>query len=365
MNTKILLRAGMVGAMAAFFTGCVGYNSALFATKTNVGLDFDTKTPTAEISAARREVVVAPSFENGQMPPVAASFRKKQGLGKWIFADIDSTFTGGDAAFIMTKFYNQETASTPNVDEWSTNLNSVLRLQTEPKRTRSGGKVRLNSEGTVHPMVFGTDTSLGLKVAWSGLTAMYPDSLKLGFNRKELAYAPVFGRQTHTTNGNKMVVNGYEVKMPSFLATMDSDVEVAGPTSTNKFSLQQYFATGRAADHLALRPEVREAMAKRLDPAALGRQDLKKEIIEGKTLSDSAAVKIDALPDAAKFNAAVDAAKREIELLDSKVAEIKTKADNDLPQAKKDLKKFVDEYAGGSKSNNDRLQRFLGALGQL
>ena len=39
---------------------------------------------------------------------------------------------------------------------------------------------------------FATDTSFGLKVGWDGTSGPYPDTLKLGYNRKELAFPPVF-----------------------------------------------------------------------------------------------------------------------------------------------------------------------------
>ena len=57
-------------------SGCaVGYNSTLFYTQSNIGLDAETKPPTAEISIARREGVIEPGFEGGQTPPVIAGFK--------------------------------------------------------------------------------------------------------------------------------------------------------------------------------------------------------------------------------------------------------------------------------------------------
>ena len=58
-----------LAALAAVLPGCVGYNSTLFMTKSNVGLDMDSKPPTFEVSLARREGVIAPTFEGGQTPP--------------------------------------------------------------------------------------------------------------------------------------------------------------------------------------------------------------------------------------------------------------------------------------------------------
>jgi len=118
----------------------------------------------------------------------------------------------------------------------------------------------------VRPFFFGTDTSLGLKFAWSGTTAQFPDTVRLGFNRKEFAWAPVFG--TDTTNclipGTQQ--NGsYAVWMPSFLAVLDNDVEVGSPSETGVKWLQ-YFATGDAATAMANHNEIRQVMLKRILP---------------------------------------------------------------------------------------------------
>jgi hypothetical protein len=250
-------------AAASLLTGCAGYNSVFMATKTNVGLDIDTKTPTAEISIARREVVVAPTFENGQTPPMEASFRVKSG---WIFADVATTFTGGDAAATVSDLFNRDTP----IGAARTNIDTTIHLSTAPIRNHRGRAVHLQEPGTVRPLVFGTDTSLGIKVAWSGLTAQYPDSAKFGYNRKEMAYAPVFGATNTTTHK-------YDVKMPSFLATTDTEGKTSNPDKST-FRYQQYFATGKAADLLALEQGVRVALAERLDRAAASFKARDKEI---------------------------------------------------------------------------------------
>ena len=43
--------------------GCgIGYNSVVFFTRTNMGIDIDTKPPVAEISVSRQEGVIEPAF---------------------------------------------------------------------------------------------------------------------------------------------------------------------------------------------------------------------------------------------------------------------------------------------------------------
>src|SRR5713101_5448404 len=91
-------------AVAAIFQGCAGYNTTMFMTKSNVGLDFDAKPPTAEVNISRKEAVIAPAFEGGQTPPVLASFRPNAGTGGGFtsfFLGVNQTFAGGDAALAM------------------------------------------------------------------------------------------------------------------------------------------------------------------------------------------------------------------------------------------------------------------------
>jgi hypothetical protein len=83
----------------------------------------------------------------------------------------------------------------------------------------------------------------------------------MGFNRKEYAWAPVSMRTNFSSE-----VPGYEVKMPSFLATIDSNI--TSEEQGGGVSALQYFATGEAATLLALQPVPRQAMVYRLDPAA-------------------------------------------------------------------------------------------------
>ena len=99
---------------------------------------------------------------------------------------------------------------------------------------------------------------LGIKVAWSGLTAHIPDTVRISFTRKELALAPVNARRKD--NGPK-----YSVNAPSLLATVDVAAHTPGFGDTD-FGYLQYFSTGRAATALALRQKVRQAMHMRLDP---------------------------------------------------------------------------------------------------
>lgn len=254
---------------ATLLSGCAGYNHVLFMTKSNAGLDIDASPPTAEINISRKEVVVAPNFEGGQTPPVAASFGSQLGNAKGapgrFFFGADQTFSGGDAALTLAQCYNLETGDCSAAD-------ATLTLGTEPDNANPGNPLQnfvkgLQKPGQVKPFIFGTDTQFGLKVAWNGAGGVYPETLKLGYNRKEFALAPV-------TVSNKATNQSVTVKIPSFLATVNADAEAGmtkqdggGVAGTQNAKWMQYFATGKAATSLATHLEVREAMLKRMDPA--------------------------------------------------------------------------------------------------
>lgn len=333
MNIKNISLAGLPLLTASLVTGCVGYNSTFFATKTNVGLDVDSKTPTMEVSVARREVVVEPSFENGQTPPVAASFRTK--TGAWIFADIDSTFSGGDAAYIMSKLYASNSNGAP--DGYSSNhtgFDSRITLSNAPTWKVLGIRGSLPTNSTVRPLIFGTDTSLGVKVAWSGLTAQFPDSVKVGFNRKEVALAPVNGRPT---------AHGYEIKMPSFLATHDSAIQIGSPQGgTNTIKFQQYFATGEAANYLAFQPAVRDSMAERLDPVASSKSKITADRNASAGLVSDCQKLIDQLGTTAQIMGAVKVFQDAKLISSEKATQLNQSAPNDPTSVKTSLKDTCD-----------------------
>ena len=253
-------------------TGCVGYNTALFVTKSNVGLDLDAKPPTAEINISRKELVIEPVFEGGKTPPVLASFSANagnSGLSRFFFG-VNQTFAGGDAAVTMAKLYDSKTnlADASKEDEQANRerFDSALKLGTKPGSNAKKGWRKflfgLPEETDVRPFVFGTDTQFGLKVNWSGAGGPYPDAVKIGFNRKEMAVAPV------------TLSNANVVRIPSFLATVQntSNGETTGQTNTlgEKVDVawMQYFATGESADFLARQYGVRKAMLERADPKA-------------------------------------------------------------------------------------------------
>jgi hypothetical protein len=246
--------------LVAMLGGCgIGYNTALFMTKSNIGIDADTKPPTLELSIARREGVIAPGFEGGQTPPVIASFRTHSNPFARFFFGVESTFAGGDAAVALARPPGQN-----GVDH-----ESVLCLtRALEDRAVLGIDVSIAKPGHVAPFTFATDTTLGLKIAWSGTAGQFPDTVRLGFNRKEFALAPVMGSDQVKCKLFGTEVDGrYAVWIPPFVAVLNNDVELGAPTETG-VKWVQYFATGKAATALANRDEIRHVIMQRLEPAA-------------------------------------------------------------------------------------------------
>lgn len=262
-------------AVSIFLNGCaVGYNYTLFMTKSNFGVDIDSRPPTAEVSLARREVVIEPTFEDGQTLPVFAAFKAKNSVATSFLFGVDSMFAGGAAAAVLTdKLPARPDACKEKVGS------GVLCLSAEPKGETfwemlpypinpfNPSGATIPSAGKMKPFVFATDTTFGLKVAWSGTAGQFPDSIKVGFNRKEFAFAPIFGKQEKD--------GAFLVGMPPFLAGVDQSVMVGWTAPfTHDVDHIQYFATGTAAVNLAGDPNIKARKDNMLKPQI---QDQKEE----------------------------------------------------------------------------------------
>jgi hypothetical protein len=268
---------------AVLLSGCAGYDRVLFVTKTNVGLDVDNKPPTAEITIARRELAISPTYqdtiENENTLPLLASF----GLtGNFLNPEITSQFAGGDAALILAK---------GNDEKEQNNFSICLRKEpdTRPPWKKLWHLIFGRSKENTRAFYFATDTSFGLKVGWDGTGGPYPDNLKLGYNRKELAFPPIFvkegcdptkfqdqpkftvkdGKTFQVDNNNELKLDGegkpipaepwYEVKVPSFYASLDNSSTITEWTKSGTKHVQ-FFATGEAAKNFVKRESVlREA----------------------------------------------------------------------------------------------------------
>lgn len=277
MKLTFIFRVALV-LFGTVVSGCSGYDRALLVTKTNVGLDIDSKPPTAEITIARRELAIQPTFPETEGKQDSNGIESKEtalpllgsfGLqGKFFNPRITGQFAGGDAAVYL--------AQEPT-DDNDLPVDSSLCLKSPPD-TRSWllkawhsltGTTLEKYQKEARPFYFATDTAYGLKVAWSGTSGPYPDSLKLGYNRKEFASPPIF-----VDKGCGSDPNSWNVKLPSFYAAVDnaSAVELFEEGKVNHV---QFFVTGQAASVLARRASVRQVAFENMAPEAANIEALK------------------------------------------------------------------------------------------
>ena len=142
----------------------------------------------------------------------------------------------GNPAVAMARLYNapdwDEAADPKKVwditrkqwEEMEDRFDSGIKLHTLPKLP---WPLKQAGPGSVSPVLFATDTSLGFKVAWSGVQATIPDYIRLAYQRRELAFTAVtIGQKKDEKTGEAYLV----ARTPSLLATVDIALE------TQKFS---------------------------------------------------------------------------------------------------------------------------------
>lgn len=189
----------LLGA-AAVLTGCANSQNVVFLTKTSLGIDVSTEPSSASIGYDRFEGYVGPRFDNGAVPPVAASFETN---GQLFGRAVRQVYATGEAARVVTSAGSPVASPSPS--------------------------------GEHKVMFFSTATTLGLKLGFGSTGST--DNFTFGYKRREASVIPV-------TNG----------QFPAVLATIQSDVTADTRTGT-AFGVQQYFATGDAAVSVAgLRP---------------------------------------------------------------------------------------------------------------
>ncbi|NKB82589.1 MAG: hypothetical protein GKS05_12015 [Nitrospirales bacterium] len=273
----LLLRLSRVVVMligSTLLTGCFGYDRILFVTKTNVGLDVENKPPTAEITIARREIAIAPTFqdttdEEHKTPPLLAAFGRTGGL---FTTGLKSHFAGGDAAIVLAQGSESEGAGTEGAGARTDKAknSSAICLDKEPDSRPPLKKfwhwLTGRPDENTRAFYFATDTIFGLKVGWDGTGGPYPTNLKLGYNRKELAFPPVFVKSVKKDGDKKCSKGSWKVKVPSFFASLDNESSLAGALNAeeNKVSHVQFFATGRAATEWVQRDEVNKKAYKEM-----------------------------------------------------------------------------------------------------
>ncbi len=330
--------------------GCVGHDSVLFVTRSNLGVDMDTAPARTEVSIDRSEFIIAPTFEEGKTIPASASFKSK-GNPFYNFAfGADHTYALGAASVMLTALYSDPDAvlvtnnssvasgmpfgsnhlgsvvvkNTNNTDHYGFKQYQGLELDNHPTVERvdwakfwlkderiiipfiaiwrlvtptdyfpkKAVKVALPDPGLVRPVVFGTDTSLGASIKWTGTA---PTAVKFGFNRKEASIAPVIVHENievkKARNGGSTTTNkSYTVNVPSLFASLQSNIK-ADNVKSGKIDWLQYFATGEPAENLVLRRGVRVAMLNDANPQAQATDEAIKKAIkeeEKKTAREAA-----------------------------------------------------------------------------
>lgn len=295
-----------------FGGGCAYRDSVLFVTKTSLGIDVDSKPPSASIAYDRVEGFLGPRYDNGGVPPVVG---RLQTDGAVFNPRVRQLYATGSAAALVAD------------------------------QNASAGPTEL--KGKKMFMFFGTTTSTGLKVTFMG---QYPDSFHIGYRRKEFSFIPL----GHTKNSAGEDVDIY----PSVLATLDNRLQVgtnpvSGPTSG--LQVGQLFATGVAADEYARSDVVRQLFQDEVTAAIEGlRSDIRDIRTQDRAFSGKAATLIDRVGgdkiDAAVLLAINDGLMSESDRaragsdLDAKRAYLKkiARAGDDREMLSK-LKKFVDD----------------------
>src|SRR5471032_100377 len=193
----------LLSASAVALAGCASpQDTVVFVTNTSLGINVESKPPTASIAYDRTEGYIGPRSANGGMPPVVASVQTN---GNVFNPQIRQVYATGAAAVLVTS----------------------------PNGTETGPS---DMTGTDDKMAFfGTTTTVGLKVGFDDTGN--PDSLVFGFKRKELSVIPL------GSDGTKRVY-------PSVLASVDTTVGSSTLKDTG-LTISQYFATGKAAEMLA------------------------------------------------------------------------------------------------------------------
>ena len=159
MKFTSILKIALV-LLGAFISGCAE-DRVLVATKTNVGLDIDTKPPTAEVSIARRELAIQPTFPDTRKKdnsgnevketalPLLASFDLQ---GNFFSPRIIGRFAGGDSAVYLAQYTAEVNHN--GTDNSKSSVDSSLCLNNEPEDPRGWFIKMWNSlTGTTYPFV--------------------------------------------------------------------------------------------------------------------------------------------------------------------------------------------------------------------
>jgi len=208
MSTIHILGVLLIPSLAG---ACAGVDDVLFVTDTKIAIDGDSKPPNVSIGYARDETFIGPNFETetGAIPPVVG--RLESNL-KVFNPEIRQVYATGRAAVLVT---------------------SESGKIGEPRALAPDEQKRL--------VFFRTGSNIGLKLVFAGNV---PESITLGYKRKELSFIPLVRVVDATTPQEIKEVYG------SVLAAIDLNVNTPSLSDTS-LGVSQFFATGIAAEQLA------------------------------------------------------------------------------------------------------------------
>ncbi len=283
------LPAILSGLVALAVSGCASTDKVVFVTSTSIGINVDNTPPTASIAYDRTEGFIGPRYPNGGIPAVVASIK----TGGSVFnPKIRQVYATGAAAVAAT--------GNPPLDS--------LPLE--------------GSRDDARLVFFGTTTTLGLKASFS--ENPIPDSVVIGYKRKEFSVIPIASR---TVDGKASHV------YPSVFGSIDSTIESRELEKTG-LSVQQFFATGTAAEALAGSEAgaVLKRVAINAMTGTLSAEELQIALEEAVTLRSETDTGIDAIVAAVSSAGRIDAPKW-ARLIDG----ANTRQPNSAPQAWKSL----------------------------
>jgi hypothetical protein len=239
MNRRLII---LVAFLCMGLFGCAtGEESILFVTKTSIAVDVDTNPPTFDVGYGRYEGSIAPVVEDGQVLPLLSSISSDAGISSSVFGSgVAQNFGVGNAAIIMSQYLGSP--SNPAEDSRS-DFASIIGTPANVNGTTSNGR----------RYFFGTKTTFGFTTSFAAERGYSPDSISLGYKRKEFAYVPI--RQ----NGN---TGSETLSIPSMLATAGTSSSAG--VNKSGFSVSQFYATGQAANYLAAHPIIRNSVISKI-----------------------------------------------------------------------------------------------------
>jgi hypothetical protein len=283
MNSKLY---ALVSLLCMILLGCAaGNDSIIFVTKTSVAIDVDTNPPTFDVGYGRYEGSIAPVVDSGQVLPLLSSISSDGGISSNVFGSgVTQNFGVGNAAVIMSQYLG---SSSNPADSSRTKFANIISAPANVAGTIDTGR----------RYFFGTKTTVGFTTSFAAERGYTPDSISLGYKRKEFAFVPI--RQN--------TVNKIEtLSIPSMLAT--SGTSTSAGVNQAGFSVSQFYATGQAANYLAAHPVIRNAVISKI----IGDENIsenlkismdKNELEEEKQKQiDSLLVSINDLTDASAIN---------------------------------------------------------------